>query len=119
MVKKSVIIILFIVIVIAVVNDVGRYVITWYNLDEVTRETADLAASVRDSRDKAAAAAADYAATQGVTVYAYDEKDGSVYVWTETPLEGTWALGSVLLVVQGGRLSGQYQLRAESSRPKE
>jgi len=118
MVKKIVIIVLFVVVVIAIVNDAGRYIITWYNLDETTRATAKLAASANGNRDQAAAVAADFAATQNVTVYAYDENGANVYVWTETPLENTWFLGSVLMGVRGGNLSGQHMLHAESSRPK-
>ncbi len=51
-------------------------------------------------------------------MYAYDEKDGKVYVWTEAELDGAWFLDSILLVVQGGSLSEPYMLRAESVRAK-
>ena len=119
MVKKVVIIMLVVIVTIAIVNDIGRYVITWFNLDEVTRETSKVAtAAAAQGRDAAAAAAVDYAATQDVTLYAYDQNDATVYVWTEANLDGTWALGPILVTVRGGRLADPYKVRAEHSRPR-
>jgi hypothetical protein len=118
MVKRIVLIIVVVVILIAVVNDIGRYIIVWYTLDETTREAARIAAANKEGRDAAAQAAVDYAATEDVTVYAYDEKDGRVYVWTEAELSGTWFLDSVLLVVQGGSLSEPYTLKADTTRAR-
>jgi hypothetical protein len=117
MVKKIVIAAVIVVVVIAIINDVGRYIITWNSLDQATIEATRIASQTK-GRDAAAQAAVDYAVTQGVTVYAYDEKDGNVYVWTEAPLERTWFLDSVLLVVQGGSLSDPYMVRTERVRPK-
>jgi Na+-transporting methylmalonyl-CoA/oxaloacetate decarboxylase gamma subunit len=118
MVKKVVIIMLVVLVTIAVVNDIGRYVVTWFNIDEVTRETTKVAASAANQgRDAAATAAVNYAATQDVTVYAYDQDESTVYVWTEKDLDGTWALGPILVTIQGGRLTDPYKVRSEHSRP--
>lgn len=117
-VKKIIMLIVVVIIVVAMVNDVGRYIIVSYTLDETTREATRIAAKADGDRDDAAIAALEYAATQDVIVYAYDENDGNVYVWTESELDGTWFLDSVLLVVQGGSLSESYMIRSESSRPK-
>jgi hypothetical protein len=111
--------VLVVIVVIAVVNDIGRYLITWYTLDEVTRETSGVAAATGGDRDAAARAAMDYAQTQDVTVYAYDEKDGKVYVWTEKQLDGAWLLDSILLAVRGESPTGSYALRAEHSRAEQ
>jgi Flp pilus assembly protein TadG len=117
MVKKIVIAAVVVVMVVAVINDIGRYIITWNSLDQATIEAARIASQTK-GRDAAAQAAVDYAATQGVTVYAYDERGGDIYIWTETPLEGAWFLDSVLLVVQGGSLNEPYVVRTERVRPK-
>ena len=118
MIKKVVIIMLIVIVTIAVVNDVGRYVITWFNLDETTREASKVAATAaKQGRDAAAGAAVDYAATQDVVVYAYDQDDAMVHVWTEADLDGTWMLEPVLVTVQGGKLADSYKIRAEHSRP--
>lgn len=118
MVKRIVAVVLVVIITIAVINDIGRYIIVWYALDETTRETSRVASEAEGGRDRAAQSAVGYAATQGATVYAYDEKDGKVYVWTEAELDGTWFLDSILLVVQGVSPSEPYMLRAESVRAK-
>jgi hypothetical protein len=119
MAKKIAVIAFVVIFAIAIVNDAGRYIITWFNLDEVTRETSKVAAGAASKgRDAAATAAVNYAATQDVTVYAYDQNDTTVYVWAEKDLDGTWVLGPVLVTVQGGRLADPYKVRAEHSRPK-
>ena len=119
MIKRIAVIAFVVILAIAIVNDAGRYIITWFNLDEVTRETSKVAAgAATQGRDAAAAAAVNYAATQDVTVYAYDQNDGTVYVWTEKDLNGTWVLGPILVTVQGGRLADPYRVRTEHSRPR-
>jgi hypothetical protein len=115
-VKRVLIGVIVVIAIIAVVNDVGRYIIVWYTLDETTRETSEVAASTDGTREDAARAAAAYAQTQDVVVYAYDEKDGKVYVWTEKELGGAWFLDSILLAVRGDSPSGPYVLKAEHSR---
>ncbi len=119
MIKRILLIVLVVVIGIAVVNDVGRYVVTYYNLSETTRQAARAAARTSGDRNDIALAAVDAAEANGITVYAFDMDGSRVYVYTEVPLKGTWVLGPVLLSVQGGGLTGDYMLRSEQSALRE
>jgi hypothetical protein len=82
------------------VNDAGRYVSAFYNLDTVTRDTAVQAGqaahySRNDSSGPGAAAVA-YAAQHGVTVDGYDQTSDVVVVTTWIQVPGTWVAGPVM-----------------------
>ena len=113
---KRILIILFVIIVgIAIVNDVGRYIVSYFNLSDTTQQATLAAARAGNSRDVAAVAAVSYASDKGVAVYAFDMDGSRVYVYTEIPLDGTWVLAPIMTTIQGGRLTDDYMLRAEHS----
>jgi len=113
---KRILIILFVVVVgIAIINDVGRYIVSYFNLSDTTQQATLAAARVGSNRDAAAVAAASYASDKGVTVYAFDMDGSRVFVYTEMPLDGTWVLAPIMTTIQGGRAADDYMLRAEHS----
>jgi hypothetical protein len=92
---RIVLILVLVVAVIAVVaNDAGRYSNTKYNLGTATETLVDkVASSVRgQTRDQAAAHAAELATGFGIRVYQYDQDSQGVRVWTESTVSGTWVL---------------------------
>jgi len=119
MVKKILYAIVIVALAIGVVNDLGRYITARYRLSEITSEAARVAARHEGGRDAAAVAAAKYAKTQGAEVYAFDQTDSSVEVYTQMPLEGTWALGAVLSTIEGGRLADLYLVRSSHTTPRQ
>jgi|GEM_PF-2832782 len=119
MIKKIVYVVAIVGIAIGVVNDLGRYVTTRYTLSEVTSEAARVAAENHAGRDAAALEAAKYVQTRGAEVYAFDQTDVTVEVYTQMPLEGTWALAAVLKTVEDGSLTDPYMLRSEDSAPRQ
>lgn len=118
MIRKVVYVIAIVAIAIGVVNDLGRYITTTFQLSEVARGAAGAAARAGGDRETAALAAVNYASPEGVDVYAFDYTDAWVTVHVEMPLDGTWALAPILTTIQGGRPADLYMLRTshESAR---
>lgn len=114
--KKVLGIALAVVIVATLLNDVGVYLRAWYDLDVIAQETARVASStmVRE-RDKVATTAADFARTQGATVYMYDQNDKEIHVWVEVPVPGTWVLGYATALYYGQPLDTPYKLRTDTT----
>lgn len=111
--------ILLVVVIIAVpVNEIGRYATAAYNLDVVTRDTAQEAArEVRTknaSRDAAGRVAVQYAAERGVTLYGYDQTDTEVRVWTQIEVRGSVLVGPYRALVAGAPLDTSYLIQDES-----
>lgn len=115
MMKRILIILFVIVLGVAAVNDIGRYVVSYFSLSDTTQQAALAAARTGNNRDEAAVVAASYASDKGVAVYAFDMDGSRVYVYTEMPLDGTWVLAPILTTIQGGRTTDDYMLRAEHS----
>ena len=104
-IKRLVIAGLVVLVVAALINDIGKYLSGYYGLDKVTRATAAEAASVAkhsaaDSRAPGLAAMA-YATQNGVEVYGFDQSNGRCTVWTRANVAGTWVWGPVLAVTAG------------------
>ena len=117
--RKVLIAILIMIVAFTIVNDAGRYVMTWFKLDEGTRAAASAAGRLNGSLDENGNAAVEAAGKRDVTVYGYDEHEQTIYVWTEKELEGTWILGPVLGVTQSsGTYGDPYIMRSEGSAPK-
>ncbi|MDP2183611.1 MAG: hypothetical protein Q8K99_13725 [Actinomycetota bacterium] len=98
-----------------IANDAGRYATTVYELSNITRSTASAAGRTKGSRETVGLAAAEYAATRGVTVYAVDIRGERVYVWTEMPLTRTWALARIMGVVEGLPAGSAFKVRSEAN----
>lgn len=118
MLRRVLILILVVIVAIVVVNDAGRWISTQFNLTEITSETAHLAARTPGSRDAAAIAAADYAASQGIKLYAYDQNEQTVYVYTEVELKDTLVLGPFLSLLANRSYTVPYMMRAEDTAPR-
>ena len=103
---KRVLIIALVVALIAIpINDVVRYLGAFYNLDNVTRQSAQAAAesaksSGGDTRGPGMAAV-EYAAARGVHVYGYEQVQGTVTVWTDMKVTGTLAWGPIAAAMAG------------------
>jgi hypothetical protein len=98
---KRVLVIALVVAVIAIpINDVVRYLGSFYNLDNVTRAASQVAAerAMRPGGDRTAAgtAAVRYGAANGVRIYGYDQDQAKVTVWAEAPVRGTFAWGPLM-----------------------
>ena len=119
MVKRILIILFAIIVGIALVNDVGRYIVSYFSLSDTTQQATLAAARAGSNRDAAAVAAASYASDKGATVYAFDMDGSRVFVYTEMPLDGTWMLAPIMTTIQGGRPADDYMLRAEHSAPRQ
>jgi len=114
--KKVLGIALAVVIVATLLNDVGVYLRAWYDLDVIAQETARVASltMVRE-RDSVATKAADYARTQGATVYMYDQNEKEIHVWVEAPVPGTWVLGYATAIYYSQPLDTPYKLRTDTT----
>ena len=105
--KKIITTALVIAIAATLVNDIGRYAKTRYDLSVISQDTAaQIALSGKgNDRNKNAVAAAAYAAAKGATVYMYDQDDQQVRVWVEMPVGGMW-LWSRVNAMQAGEPQG-------------
>lgn len=113
--RKSIGIILLIVLAATFVNDVGRFAKASYDINNVAVETADRLSSQRDrTRNQNATMAAEYAAARGTTVYLYDQDKNTYHAWFQAPLEGTWILGTVMSYYGGGLLTDPYYVKSEA-----
>ena len=103
--KRILIAAVIILVVATPINDIGKYLSGYYNLDTVTRRAADEAASVakRNLGDTTASglAAMGVAQTAGIVVYGYDQSNGRCTVWTRANVPGTWVWGPVLAAMSG------------------
>ena len=98
--KKIILTVLFIALAATLVNDIGRYAKARYDLSKIALETIDNTSGSREqSRDQNARDAAQFAASRGAVVYAYDEDDEQIRVWLQMPVEGTWVLGPLMAVL--------------------
>lgn len=90
--KKLLVLLVAFAIGTTLVNDIGHYAVSRYHLSVKTDEIAQSAARAA-GRGKAAAgqAAVAAAAERGVTLYGFDHDSDGVHVWTQAPVEGTWA----------------------------
>ncbi|MDZ4064595.1 MAG: hypothetical protein U1E22_08015 [Coriobacteriia bacterium] len=96
-------------------NDAGRYATTAYDLSNTTRDTAIEASGVKGSREAVGAAAAKYADERGASVYAFDIRGERIYVWTEVPVTGTWALARIMGLVEGLPAEDAFKIRSEAN----
>lgn len=111
--KTLLVVVLVIAVAAVFVNDVGRYARTRYDLDMATNEITDEVASFAGSlaRNEAAERAAKLAQERGVVVYQYNQDGQGVYIWTQKPVEGTWALRQYAAWRGGEASSTPYLLR--------
>lgn len=118
MVRNVLIIILVLIVAVVVVNDAGRWISTQFNLTEITSDVAQVAARTQGSRDAAAIAASEFATSQGLTLYAYDQDEQAVYVYTETELKDTLVLAPFLSLLTHRDYKVPYMMRDEDSSPR-
>jgi uncharacterized protein YpmB len=99
-IKRIVIVVIVVLVVAAPINDIGKYLSAYYNLDTATREAATQAASAakRNNADRNAGglAAMGFAKENGIVVYGYDQSNGRCTVWTKSTVDGTWVWGPFL-----------------------
>jgi hypothetical protein len=104
-IKRILQIALVVAIVATPINDVGRYLGGYYNLDNATRDIASQAGmrakNPSSSRDQVAAFAAQFAQQKGITVKYFDQTVDKVTVWTTTTVPGTWVWGPAVAASQG------------------
>jgi len=104
-IKRLVIAGLVVLVVAALINDIGKYLTGYYSLDNVTRATATEAASAakRNLADTSASglAAMAFAKQNDLEVYGFDQSNGRCTVWTRANVVGTWVWGPVLAVMAG------------------
>lgn len=113
--RRSIGIILAIVLTATLVNDVGRFAKASYDIDNVAAQIADrLLSQKSQSRNQNATMAAEYAAQRGTTVYLYDQDETSFHAWLQAPLGGTWILGTVLSYYGGGSLNEPFYVKSEA-----
>ncbi len=113
--RKSIGIVLFIVITLVLVNDVGRYAKASYDVNNVAMETGDRLSPRGDKdRNQNATMAAEYAAGRGTTVYLYDQDENTFHAWLQAPVEGTWILATVLTYFSGGTFTQPYYVKSET-----
>lgn len=96
--KKWLAVLIPLALAVVVINDVGRYLTTTYDLSNVTREAATMAARVaHDSNDRTLSwqAAEAYAQHKSATIYGYDLNGVQVHVWTKQRVDGTWVLSKL------------------------
>ncbi len=108
--------VLFVALAATFVNDVGRYAKARYDVSKIATETVQNVSNSRDqSRDQNARDAAQYAASRGATVYAYDQDDSKVYAWLQMPVEGTWVLGPGMALLAGEPIKTPYLVHLDES----
>ncbi|MDH4139113.1 MAG: hypothetical protein OEV43_00910 [Coriobacteriia bacterium] len=113
MIKRIVYAVAIAAIGITIVNDLGRWIITKYNLVEATNEAARIAARAGDEAS-AWGSSSNHASSEGVTIYGFEWTSESASVWTEAPVYGTWALGSLMVVFEGRPLTSDWVIRDEA-----
>ena len=98
---------IIVVLLAILVKDVGYTLIGFYNLEGLTR-TASQAAAAAAARGEDEVTAFMYAKEvvepEGVSIYAYEQTQTTVQLWTESELEGTTVFGLVLKTLQGGEV---------------
>ncbi len=115
-VKRIIQIGIAILILSVIVNDVARYLMSMNNLDTSTRLIAQFAkdaAQKGNDRNAAGQMAAGYAETRDVRLWAYNQDESHVYVYTEADVPGTWVLETIMVKV----LKRSWVLRDETSTP--
>jgi hypothetical protein len=104
-VLKRILTIALVVAIVAIpINDIGRYLSSYYNLDNISRDVAFQAASQArrvTGRDALAAYAAQYALERGVTVKYFDMTIDKIDVTTTMAVPGTWVWGPVVAASKG------------------
>lgn len=85
------------------INDFGRYLTSYYNLDNITREaTAEAARSGGgNSREERARTAVAYAGPRGVTVKFVDLENDHIVVKTTMPVSGLLVWGPFVAATNG------------------
>lgn len=110
MLRRLLFIITFIGLLGIAANDVSRIATAYKELRgvtyDVTRWAAENAATM--SRDQAAARILADAQAQGVTLYAYDQTDKAVRVYTSAEVRGTIIAGPIYNMVEGATLEEAY-----------
>jgi hypothetical protein len=101
--KRILTIVLVVAIVAIPINDLGRYLTAYHNVDTVTRDAAGQAASQArhlGNRDATAAVAVRYAQARGVTIKYYDQTVDRIILTTTIAVPGTWVWGPVVAASQ-------------------
>jgi hypothetical protein len=102
---KRLLVVVFVVAILAVgLNDLSRWASAQRTLTGVTQDLATRAAGElgnKMSRDQIAADIAQLGASQGVTVYQYDQTAQGVSVWTQTSVTKTIVLGPGMALLAG------------------
>jgi Flp pilus assembly protein TadG len=102
--KRIMVIALAVAIVAIPINDFGRYLNAYYNLDNVSRDAASAAAGQAHrlgNRDATAAVAVRYAQSRGVTIKFYDQTLERITLTTTTSVPGTWVWGPFVAATKG------------------
>ncbi|MBU4555362.1 MAG: hypothetical protein KJ747_00630 [Actinobacteria bacterium] len=114
--KKVIGLIISVAILATLLNDAGAYLAGWNNLDVIAQQCAITASSSRSrERDDVAIIAAQYAASQGATVYLFDQNDTIVHVWVEMPIPTTWVLGRATALYLGQPIDTPYKIHTEKT----
>lgn len=92
------------------INDAWRVSSEYKHLREVTYDVTRWAAENADTmtRDQAAARILADAGARGVTLYAYDQTDKAVRVYTSAEVDGTILAGPIYNMVEGATLDQAY-----------
>lgn len=103
MIRRLMVFIIVIAVVGVAVNDLSRISKAVTHLRSVTYDVTRWAAdnALQTPRDKAAAKILADAQAQGVTLYAYDQDDKSVRVYTSREVTGTIVAGPIYNLIEG------------------
>jgi hypothetical protein len=101
--KRILIIVFWVAVVALILNDGGRYAQSVIDLRTSSRSVLDKAAlgSAKQTQAQLGQQIGTLAAAQGIRVTQFASGPGSLTLWTEEDVAGTWVIGPYLAVSRG------------------